>query len=657
MIATSSTWILRRAIPLLIILAVPAVIARTQPRWLTAAASDSVAFLEHKSATSILLYESRDIRIDDDGHARTHVRLARKILTGKGVSNRDGYLVESESEGLTVRDVRGWKMGGEGKPEELEDEDVVRIAPPGMEAIFSHTRLVLGGFAGVAFGDIVGFEYDIDDQEPYATYQSHIFQTQQPVRHSAISLTVPEGWSVRASGWNLDSIRYERNGDTRSWVGRDLPYRPEEPMMPSWSFLEKELRLTISGPAGSATALLHPADWTTVADRAAAFNDAAVERTSAIKALADSLTAGDTTNFEKIQAIASWVQSKVRYVAVEIGPGRWEPHSSSSVLVNSYGDCKDKVALFRSLLGEAGIPSAAVLANTGSYVDSTVPSLFQFNHVIAAIPESAAGGGREMGSIGANGWIFFDPTDPAQPFGMLPPALRGNRALVLAAGGGGIVRLPYGDPAAYRRYRRAEITITPPDTLRVNIRMCEIGPLAYYMKYYAATTPVKDRLEAIRSEYARRFRAFLVSDYSTSSSGDSAWTGFVLTVPGAFREAGGRIFLKANLFPLEWIAPLTSPARTYPVWFGGPGVIEAEVFCNPGEGWVPTGPPSGSVDSCLDAASLGYSVSTEGGRLRIRSAYSCGGRLTDAEEYPHAKAFSRSVQNFNDLTITLQRIK
>jgi transglutaminase-like putative cysteine protease len=653
--ARSSSRLLRAAI--LFVLLVPPTSAWAQPRWLTDAASDTVAFLEHKSATSILLFEARDIKIDDDGHARTHVRLARKVLTGKAVSSRDGYLMDFETEGLSVRNIRGWKIGRDGVPEELEDEQIVRISPPGMEAIFSHSQYVIGGFAEVAFGDVVGFEYDIEDREPYATYQRHVFQTQEPVRHTALTLTVPRGWTVRASAWNLDSIRYEQAGTVYSWVGRDLPYRPEEPMMPSWSFLERELRLTISGPPGTRTATMHPSDWATVSERAAAFNDAAVERTPGIRALADSLTAGSATPFEKIRSIASWVQSRVRYVAVEIGPGRWEPHNSSSILANGYGDCKDKVALFRSLLAEAGIPSAAVLANTESYVDSTVPSLFQFNHVIAAIPDSVAGGGREMESIGAKGWVFFDPTDPAQPFGMLPPALRGNRALVLAGERGGIVRVPYGDPDIYRRYRRARITLSYPDTLRAQITMGAIGPIAHYMRYYAALTPEKDRVESVRSEYSRRFRSFQVSDYTTSSSGDTAWTGFLLTVPGAFRESGGKIFLKANLFPLEWISPLTSPARSYPVWFGGPEVIETELSCDPGERWAPAALPQGAVDSCLGAASLGYSVSAEGRALRITSAYSCGGTLTDAEQYVHAKKFSRSVQNFNDLTITLQRKK
>ncbi len=466
---------------LLALLASP---ASAQPDWFMAAAKDSFGFLEHKSASSILIYERRDVRIDRQGRARTNVRVARKLLATKDIADREGSLVESEAEEMKIRDIRGWRIDRSGESEELQDEQIARLAHPGLEAIFSHGGVVVAGFPNLNFGDIVGYEYEIE-----------------------------------------------------------------------------------------------------------------------------------------------------------------------------YGDCKDKVVIFRSLLASIGIRSSAVLVNTESYVDSAVPSLFQFNHVIAAIADSGLGTERELESVRARGWIYFDPTDPAQPLGMLPPNLPGSRAVVLAAENGGMVRIPYGVPDTYRRLYRAEVTLAHPDTLRARIHIRDIGPLAHYRKYAEVVVPEKERLESIRGVYSTRFRSFEISDYSTASLNDTAWSEFVLTVPGAFRSSEGKFHLQPNLFPLHGILKLTSPVRRYPVWFGSPSMIEMEVVVNPGMGWTPDNAGSAVSDSCLDAVLLEYRVTISGKTLRLNSKFTSYGMLVDAEEYPDARKFSSSVQSFNDLTVTIKRNK
>ena len=48
--------------------------------------------------------------------------------------------------------------------------------------------------------------------------------------------------------------------------------------------------------------------------------------------------------------MAEFVQKTIRYVAVEIGIGGYQPHFAQETFRNQYGDCKDKVTLFRSLM-------------------------------------------------------------------------------------------------------------------------------------------------------------------------------------------------------------------------------------------------------------------------------------------------------------------
>lgn len=628
--------------------------AVAQPSWLTAAVRDSVAFLEHRSATSLLLYERREIRIDDRGRSRTFVRLAKKLLAPEAVAAREGYLVEGETEAMTVRQLRGWRVERNGTVEELTDRHIARMSPPGREAIFSHGRMVVAGFPQLTFGDVVGYEYEIDNREPYAAYHRHVFQRQQPVRSAEIVVMLPRDWSLQRIGWLIDNVRYEQNGTTHRWTASDLPYRPEEPLMPPWSFLDRELKISGHPPPGRDGSPDGPPDWAAVARRAAVFNDAAIERTPAIRDLADSLTRGGGTARDRIATLASWVQSKVRYVAVEIGPGRWEPHAASSVLASAYGDCKDKVALLRSLLAAVGIHSAAVLVNTAAYVDSGVPSLYQFNHVIAAIPDSFARGVEGWESVTAAGWIFFDPTSDAQPPGLLPPSVQGARALIVDRDEGRLVRLPRPGPDLNRRFRRAEISLAAPDTLRARIVHHDVGPLAHYLRRWAEAVSPKTRLESLRAYYSRRYRTFEIGDLTTSSSGDTSRMEFLLTVPGAFRALGEGIHLQPNIFPIPEIVRLSAPDRNFPVWFGGPHTLETVVVCDPGEGWTIETPDAAVADSCPEG-SLEYGLSVREGKVHLRSRYVSRGGLVDVEEYPAARRFSAAVQGFNELAVPLTR--
>ena len=67
------------------------------------------------------------------------------------------------------------------------------------------------------------------------------------------------------------------------------------------------------------------------------------------------LTAGKTDFDGKARTLASFLQSEVRYVAIEIGIGGYQPHPAGDVFHARYGDCKDKVTLLSTMLREVGI--------------------------------------------------------------------------------------------------------------------------------------------------------------------------------------------------------------------------------------------------------------------------------------------------------------
>jgi tetratricopeptide (TPR) repeat protein len=141
-----------------------------------------------------------------------------------------------------------------------------------------------------------------------------------------------------------------------------------------------------------------------------------------VKAKADELTKGLTTDVAKTEALYDFVARNFRYVSLSLGVGRYQPHAASDVLHDQYGDCKDKHTLLASLLEAEGIHADSVLINSSRKLDPDVPSPSQFDHVITMIPADLNSTKQE---------IWMDTTTEVAPFRLLAYTLRHKQALVI----------------------------------------------------------------------------------------------------------------------------------------------------------------------------------------------------------------------------------
>src|SRR5205823_9470712 len=149
----------------------------------------------------------------------------------------------------------------------------------------------------------------------------------------------------------------------------------------------------------------------------------------------------------KIKSVAKFVQEDIRYVAIELGIGGWQPHPASDVFTHRYGDCKDKATLMSSMLSAIGVESYYVVINTerGSITGDT-PAHNGFDHAILAIklPEGVNDSSLlatyqhpKLGKL-----LLFDPTNELTPFGQIGGYLQDNYGLLVAPDGGELVELP-----------------------------------------------------------------------------------------------------------------------------------------------------------------------------------------------------------------------
>jgi len=150
--------------------------------------------------------------------------------------------------------------------------------------------------------------------------------------------------------------------------------------------------------------------------------------TPRIQALADEITAGISDRRDQAHRIYDWVSKHIRYVAVFLGNGGYEPHEAIKILENGYGDCKDHVVLLEALLKAKGIASLPVLIDSGNrYRAPETATPAAFNHVISFLPEFD---------------LYVDSTAGVAPFGILPVTEYGKRVALATEPGGSLTMLP-----------------------------------------------------------------------------------------------------------------------------------------------------------------------------------------------------------------------
>src|SRR6516225_1650223 len=150
--------------------------------------------------------------------------------------------------------------------------------------------------------------------------------------------------------------------------------------------------------------------------------------TPRIQALADEITAGISDRRDQAHRIYDWVSKHIRYVAVFLGNGGYEPHEAIKILENGYGDCKDHVVLLEALLKAKGIASLPVLIDSGNrYRAPETATPAAFNHVISFLPEFD---------------LYVDSTAGVAPFGILPVTEYGKPVALATERGGSLTMLP-----------------------------------------------------------------------------------------------------------------------------------------------------------------------------------------------------------------------
>jgi hypothetical protein len=527
---------------------------------------------------AVLLYEERTVNVQSADKIKTQVRRVYKILRPSG--REYGIAGVSFNAHAKINGLRGWCIPAQGKDYEIKDKEAVEVALPKVEGseLISDVKEKLLQIPAPDPGNIVGYEYE-EDEQPMVLQDVWNFQREIPVRETHYSLQLPPGWAYKARWINYPESKPNESGSQLQWTVSDVKAIRREAEMPPLDGVSGQMVVSFFPQGGASTRgfTTWPEMGTWYRNLVSGRRDASSE----IKQQVATLTASVNNPFDKMKALAQFVQRDVRYVAIELGIGGFQPHAAPEVFQHRYGDCKDKATLLSSMLNEIGVESYYVLINTerGAVTPEMPANMGAFDHVVLAIklpPNLSASSvvatvqHPRLGSL-----LYFDPTNELTPFGEIGGYLQSNYGLLVAPDAGELVELPRQPSAMNSIERTGKLKLDLAGTLTGEINETRVGDRAWTERgRLRAVTKNSDRIKPIEDLLAGSLSIFHITHASIENLAQTDRPfGFHYSFEAQnyAKNAGGLLLVRPRVLGVKTSAILeTKEPRKFPIEFEGP---------------------------------------------------------------------------------------
>jgi hypothetical protein len=547
------------------------------PQWMHAAASVTLPAYGEK-VDAVLLYSDTNVMVLSPDKVKTHVRAAYKILRPSG-RDRGTVFVEFDIH-EKITSLRAWCIPAQGKDYEVKDKEAIDVSVPNVEGseLISDVKYRVLRIPAPDPGNVVGYEYEVEGQ-PLILQDVWHFQETDPVRESHYSLQLPSGWEYKAAWLNYPEAQPTQVGANQwQWTVHDIKEIRTEHQMPPWRGVAGQLITSWFAPGAVPNNGF--ADWRGMGSWYWNLVNPRIESSAAIKGEVATLTATKTTTLEKMRVLADFVQHQIRYVAIELGIGGYQPHPAPDVFANRYGDCKDKATLLRSMLREIGVDSYHLVINTQrGAVQPETPAHHGFNHAIVAIrlldgvsdPSLIAVAQEpKLGRI-----LFFDPTDELTPFGQISGNLQANYGLLVTPDGGELIKLPQQASSMNSIQRTARFTLDATGILKGDVREFRLGDRAWVERWRLRTiSKDSDRIKPIESLLGNSLSMFRITHASllnTTQTDRPFGFDYSLEADSYAKNAGGLLLVRPRVLGSKSEGLLeTKEPRRFPIEFEGP---------------------------------------------------------------------------------------
>lgn len=189
------------------------------------------------------------------------------------------------------------------------------------------------------------------------------------------------------------------------------------------------------------------------------------------KARIRQIVSGISDDREKAKALYKYMQSRTRYISIQLGIGGLRPAPAEVVSEKGYGDCKALSNYMYAILKEAGIKSYYTLIKAEAN-RNIVPTFVsnQFNHAILCVPFS-------------NDTVWLECTSQTLPFNFLGDFTCDRYALLVTPTGGKMVRTPAIENSYYETTGKVELKRNEPSVADLSEKASGLGFDAFHGYY------------------------------------------------------------------------------------------------------------------------------------------------------------------------------
>lgn len=461
---------------------------------------------DYPEADVIILFNHFSHDVLPTGQSRYTTHQVVKILTERGIQKYGDIAIpyQPNSQNIGVNIAR--TIAPDGTVRLPPDEAFNDVTPPGLLSynLYSDMMWRVISMVGLSPGVCIEYQVTLEDKlEKVAGSKTWItggynFQSSEVTLETIYAIRLPQEQHLQWKTYNFQiepEISYEKNGIVLYiWRSGEMPALKLENGMPHINDIAPRLSYS------SITSWDDVYKWYKDLARGRYAPDEHLRRT--VEKLIENLT----TDEAMIRTIYHFVAKHIRYVGIELGQSAYQPSPAAEVLQKQYGDCKDKTTLLISMLDLVGIKAYPVMLSTSPYqrIDTTLPSLSQFNHMIAAIPK------------GKENYIWLDPTSNTCSYGDLPYSDQGRVGLLIGDTHGTFVDIPIYPAESNKLVSTTELWLNKNGDAHGKIRIHMTGQYNIDARWTYRQIPPAEWKRTLASELSQQFPNIQVDSVTIS---------------------------------------------------------------------------------------------------------------------------------------------
>lgn len=385
-----------------------------------------------KKNVNVVVREDETIfKINSKKSSTVHFHYAATIFNTNGKDYAEHVI--SYDKKSKVRNLKAVVYDAEGGViKKLKTTEIIDRSAVDGATLFSDDRIKYFDLSQGSYPYTIEYEYDIDYDFLYWINGSTVIgEEKKSVEHFTYQLIYPSDLKPRYKTNNIDIkplvSQVSDNVESTTWKLDNIPPIQIEPLAPEATFT-MSIKAAPSvfeydGYGGSMSS------WEDMGKWLQTLNEGRNVLPEETKKKVHELTAGLKTKEEKAKVLYEYMQSKTRYVSIQLGIGGWQPFDAVTVDKTGYGDCKALSNYMITLLEEAGIKAtySVIYAGAGRKGIDPLFASVSGNHIIVAMPNE-------------KDTTWLECTSQTAPFGYLGTFTDNRYALLVTENGGKLAK-------------------------------------------------------------------------------------------------------------------------------------------------------------------------------------------------------------------------